>query len=205
MARVKWSTASIRYIDSMWSNTEDWQDIRKAPELVTMFGGMGQEWVSKLNAELHEAQARRKQKQEDGYKFAISFDEDRLRMRVWCFTARAMAHEAKHQSILRLMHTSGFDVKEKGRAKFNWGGSSTGSGRARGRARGSAGSNKGGSSSGGKSKSTTSRPKMDPRREARLRRQLITLDALQTDSAASEGEKRLAAEHARRFRAELGE
>lgn len=201
MARVKWSTASIRYIDSMWSNTEDWQEIRKSPELVTMFGGIGQEWVSKLNTELHEAQARRKQKIEDGYKFAIRFDEDRLRMRIWCFTARAQAHEAKHQSILRLMHTSGFDVKEKSRARFNWGGGGTGGGRSRGRARGSAGSGSGGK----KSKSTSSRPKMDPQREARLRRQLITLDALQKDSAASEGEKRLAAERARRFRSELGE
>lgn len=197
MARVKWSTSSISYIDSMWSNTEDWQEIRKAPELVTMFGAMGQEWVSKLNTELHEAQARRKQKVADGYKFAINFDEDRLRMRIWAFTARAMAHEAKHQSILRLMHTSGFDVKDKGRAKFNWGGGGTGSGRSRGRARGSAGSNK--------SKAQTSRPSLDPARERRLRRILVTLDALSKDSGASESEKRLAAERARRVRSELGE
>jgi hypothetical protein len=215
VARVKWNTGSIRYIDSMWSNTEDWQAIRKAPELVTMFGGKGSEWVSRLNSELHQAQIRRKQKVEDGYKFSISFDEDRLRMRIWTFTARAMAHEAKHQSILRLMRTSGFDVNEKGRARAGGtgggrrGGSSTGEGRRRppgGSGGGSGGREKG---SGGGSSAAPPKPpprRMDPAKEARMRRQLVTLDALANPSSgAPEGERKLAAERARRFRAELGE
>lgn len=196
MARVRWSKTRLpKYIDSMWSNTEDWQEIRRSPELVSLFGAIGQSWVADLNAELHQAQARRQQPIEDGYKFAINMDSDRIRMRIWTFTARAMAHEAKHQSILRLMNASGFDVKGKRRRSSGpRGGSGAGT-----RGRGGGGGPRPG---GGKPRS---RPNMDPGRERRLRRILTTLDALSKDSGASESEQKLARERARRVRSELGE
>lgn len=194
MARVKWNTTSMRYISSMWSNTEDWQYIRKTPQLEAMFAEMGQDWVGRLNTELHEAQARRRQPIADGYKFAINRDEDRLRMYIWAYTARAMAHEAAHQSILRLMRTSGFDTNEKGRAKFG-GSRRTGGGKGKGRGKGA----------GSRPRSQPQRPTLDPKRAARMRRQLSTLDRLAEDRGATEAERSLAKERARRLRGELGE
>lgn len=199
MARVRWSNAGLPgYIDSMWSNTEAWQYIRKAPELVAMFDLMGEQWVGDLNRELHAAQAKRKQPVEDGYKFAISHDDDRLRMRIWAFTARAMVHEARHQSILKLMRHSGFDFKQKGRAQWDWGGGG-------GRSRSSGGGSTRATGAGGRSGSSRRRPSMDPKREARLRRQLDVLGRLASDRGATESERKLAAERARRLRSKLGE
>lgn len=186
----------------MWSNTEDWQDIRKSPDLVDLFAITGEHIVRDLNHELHTAQMSRKQKVEDGYKFAISHDRDRIRMRIWAFTARAAAHEAKHQSILKNMQFIG-DVKEKGGGRTNPGG---GGGRSRGHTGGGGprkGSRPGGSK--GATRPTKSRRKLDPAKEVRLRRQLATFDALSKDAGATEAERKLAAEHARRARDQLGE
>lgn len=226
MARVRWSTATLpSYVSSMWSNTEDWQYIRKAPELVAMFNQIGGMWVDDLNRELRDAQAARKQKIEDGYKFALNVDSDRIRMRIWAFTARAMVHEAKHQSILKLMKHSGWDVNQTGRAEWDWGTrkrkrraggrgrkhtGSTGSGRTRPPGGSGSGSGSGTSSSSSESTSSSSsrpgpsRPAMDPRREASYRRQLITLDIL-SQKGATESERNNAAEKARRIRERLGE
>lgn len=218
MARVRWNTATLpRYIDSMWSNTEDWQEIRKSPILVSVFAEMGESIVRELNWELHAAQAARKQKVEDGYKFSISHDRDRIRMRIWTFTARAMAHEAKHQSILKHMrfvgdtraHDGGFrkmggDSFKGGRRKKRDAGSSRkGSTGSKGRTSGS--SSRGRSSGARATRPRPSRPRMDPAKEARMRRQLAAMDLLATDKGATEGERSLAAERARRFRTELGE
>lgn len=197
MARVRWSNARLpSYVDSMWSNTEAWQFIRKAPGLVEMFDVMGDMWVNDLNMELNAAQARRKQPIEDGYKFAISHDNDRIRMRIWAFTARAMVHEAKHQSILRLMGHSGFDVNRKGKAKWDWG--------TRKKRKPSGNKSRGGGRSSG-----TSAPRsgsgMDPAKESRMRRQLAAMDLLAKDKGATESERKLVAERARRFRSQLGE
>ena len=200
MARVRWSQSRLpKYVHSMWSNTEDWEYIRKAPELITFFGGMGQQWVSELNNELHAAQAARRQKVEDGYKFAISMDSDRIRMRIWAFTARAAAHEAKHQSILKLMKASGWDVRGGTGGRRN-----PGSGRSRSTGGGSRGNRRTRPSGGGGS-GPRSRPSMDPKREAKLRRKLAAMEALSKDMSTSESERGLAAEHARRVRRELGE
>jgi hypothetical protein len=207
VARVKWNTTSIRYIDSMWSNTEEWQAIRKAPALEAMFMGLGESWVDRLNTELHNAQAARKQPVADGYKYAIRRDEDRLRMYIWAFTARAMAHEAAHQSILRLMRTSGFETNERGRAKF--GGSRRSSG---GSGRGSRSGGGKGSAGPGPSRPRSAppkRPTLDPQTEAKMRRRLITLDRLSANADSSDpnlaNEGKLAREKARRIRDELGE
>jgi hypothetical protein len=208
VARVRWNTATLpSYVSSMWSNTEDWQYIRKAPELVSLFNQIGGMWVDDLNSELRQAQAARKQKIEDGYKFAINSDSDRIRMRIWAFTARAAAHEAKHQSILKLMKTSGWDVK-RGSARPTNPGPNFGSGRRR--RRGSTGNGRsrppgggGGSRRGPKSENALVNQR---RNEARLRRRLIGLDALaHPRSGATEDERSLAAEKARRIRSRLGE
>lgn len=197
MSRVRWNTATLpKYVDSMYSNTEDWQYIRKAPELITMFNTLGEGWVGALNQELHAAQRARKQPVADGYKHAISVNDDRIRMRIWAFTARAMAHEAKHQSILRTMRTSGFEFKAKGRAQWDWG---TKSG-----TRGKRKAKRDSGSKGGAGTRPSNRPAMDPAKERRMRRQLITLDEL-AKRGSTEGERKLAAEKARRFRSELGE
>jgi hypothetical protein len=178
----------------MYSETSAWEYVRKAPELIAMFNTLGEGWVDALNQELHAAQRARKQPVADGYKHRISINDDRIRMRIWAFTARAMAHEAKHQSMLRTMRTSGFDFKQKGRAKWDWGKK--------------AGSKKSGggskSASGGGSDKASNRQPMDPKREARLRRILVTLDAL-AERGSTEGERKLSAEKARRVRSELGE
>lgn len=199
MARVRWNTATLpSYVSSMWSNTEDWQYIRKSPELVTIFNQIGGMWVDDLNRELRDAQAARKQKIEDGYKFAINVDSDRIRMRVWAFTARAMVHEAKHQSILKLMRHSGWDVNQNSRAKWDWGK------RRKRKPSGSRSSGGTGSRTSGNGRSGASRPAMDPRREATYRRQLVTLDIL-SEKGATDSERNNAAEKARRIRERLGE
>lgn len=203
MARVRWNKATLpSYVDSMYSNTEDWQYIRKAPELITFFDTMGTSWVSALNQELHAAQRARKQPVADGYAHAITVNEDRIRMRIWCTTARAMAHEAKHQSMLRTMSNSGFDFKAKGRARFDWGGKKGKSGGSKS-GRGRKSSAKPG---GTNTRPSGSRPAMDPRREASLRRKLAALEALATEGrGGTESERKSAAEKARRIRSELGE
>lgn len=196
MARVRWNNATLpSYVDSMYSNTEDWEYIRKAPELVAVFNEIGANWVLALNQELHAAQRARKQPVADGYAHAISIDSDRIRMRIWCTTARAMAHEAKHQSILRLMRTSGFDYRGKGKARFDWGGkrSSKSKSKRRGNPKGGAGT-----------RPSASRPTMDAAEAAKLRRRLAALDAL-AERGATEGERRAAAEKAKRVRSRLGE
>lgn len=206
MARVRWSNATLpNYVSSMWSNTEDWQYVRKSPELVAIFNQIGGMWVDDLNRELREAQAKRRQQIEDGYKFAINVDSDRIRMRIWAFTARAMVHEAKHQSILKLMKTSGWDVNQHGKAQWDWGTRKrrrSGGGRGSRSASGSASGSR--SRTSGNGRSGASRPAMDPRREATYRRQLVTLDIL-SERGATESERNNAAEKARRLRERLGE
>lgn len=92
---------------------DEFERIRKVAPLEAMFRKNGEEWVGRLNAELRQAQARRGQPVEDGYKYHITRDGSRIRMYVVAFTARAQAHEAEHQSILKLMHTTGWDVADR--------------------------------------------------------------------------------------------
>lgn len=81
---------------------DEFQRIRTSPGLRTWLTDLGTQLVSELNAELHAAQQKRNQPVEDGYKFyVVKGGESRYRLHVLAFTARGMAHEAKHQSILR--------------------------------------------------------------------------------------------------------
>jgi geranylgeranyl pyrophosphate synthase len=85
--------------------------------MVAYLEAKGEEWVAELNTELHAAQAKRKQPVEDGYDHHVTTGGTRARLYIVAETARAQAHEAKHSSILKLMKTSGFDVK-KGTGEF---------------------------------------------------------------------------------------
>jgi geranylgeranyl pyrophosphate synthase len=89
---------------------DEFEKLRKSEPLSEYFHKMGAEWVDRLNTELHEAQAKRKQKVEDGYVYHVRNEGSRLRMYVVAATARAQAHERKHSSILKLMQTSGLDM-----------------------------------------------------------------------------------------------
>jgi hypothetical protein len=195
---VRWNTATLpKYVSSMWSNTEAWQYIRKSPDLIDMFTVMGEHIVQELNWELNAAQARRKQKVEDGYKFAVSVNDDRIRMRIWAFTARAAAHEAKHQSILKHMQFVG-DINKGTGGRRNPGpnfGKRGGSKKTGGRRR-----------TRPPPRRASRRPSMDSSEERKLRRRLESLDRLAAESGgAGEHERKSAAEKARRIRKRLGE
>lgn len=92
-------------------NNTGFVDMRKDPELVSMFRARGETWCARLNEELHRAQEARRQPKADGYKFYVHTEGTRVRLYIVAFTARAQAHERKHSSILKLMETTGYDVK----------------------------------------------------------------------------------------------
>jgi hypothetical protein len=85
------------------SNNPEWRRIRKTAELKSELDARGRQWVERLNAELHAAQAKRKQPVEDGYRYEITTEGSRYRLYVWPYTARAIAHEAVNQSMLKLV------------------------------------------------------------------------------------------------------
>ena len=92
-------------------NNDEFVELRKQPALEAIFVAMGEQWVGRLNAELHAAQKARGQPIADGYNFRITRGGSRIRMYIRAFTARAAAHEKKHSSILKLMQTTGHDVE----------------------------------------------------------------------------------------------
>lgn len=93
MARFVWNMAEFRRI-------------RNSPGMTEYLRAKGEKWVAELNAELREAQAKRRQPVEDGYIYWISHGT-RARLHIIAKTARAQAHEAEHSSILKLMHIEG--------------------------------------------------------------------------------------------------
>jgi hypothetical protein len=93
-------------------NNPGFVEMRKDAKLVSMFRVRGETWCARLNAELHAAQTARKQPVADGYTFYVHTEGTRVRLYVVAFTARAQAHEKKHSSILKLMETSGYEVKK---------------------------------------------------------------------------------------------
>lgn len=98
-------------------NDDAFDEIRTSVGMVAYLEAMGKKWITRLNAELKTAQARRGQPAEDGYEMHITTGGSRARLYIVAATARAQAHEAKHNSILKLMQTSGHDVK-KGTGEF---------------------------------------------------------------------------------------
>lgn len=89
--------------DFRW-NMGEFRRIRKTPEMVAQLEKMGREWVERLNGELHDAQAARKQPVEDGYIADVTTSGTRARLFIVAETARAQVHDARHQSILKQMH-----------------------------------------------------------------------------------------------------
>lgn len=95
-------------------NNEGFRELRHATALEGLLHERGETWIARLNTELHAAQAKRKQPVEDGYTYHVSGVGTRLRLYIVAATARAQAHERAHSSILKLMETTGYDVKTRG-------------------------------------------------------------------------------------------
>lgn len=96
-------------IDFGHSNPE-WNRIRTSEEMQAHLEARGQEWTARLNGDLRSAQAQRKQPIEDGYDHNVNNEGSRARLYVWPFTARAIAHEAVNQAMLKLVPIG--DIKE---------------------------------------------------------------------------------------------
>jgi len=94
-------------------NDHGFREVRKSAGLEAIFAENGDTWVNRLNNELILAEAKRSQPPEDGYVYHLHRGTTRVRMYVVAATARAQAHERKHSSILKLMHTTGWEVKER--------------------------------------------------------------------------------------------
>jgi hypothetical protein len=94
-------------------NFDEFERVRTSSGISTLFHERGEDWVDRLNAELHAAQAKRKQPVEDGYEYYVNQGGTRTRMYVVAITARAQAHERAHSSILKLMETTKHDVKTR--------------------------------------------------------------------------------------------
>lgn len=92
---------------------EEFVKLRKVQPLHALLHARGEEWIKRLNDELHAAQAKRRQPVEDGYTFHITNRGTRLRLYIVAATARAQAHERAHSSILKLMETTNYDVKTR--------------------------------------------------------------------------------------------
>jgi hypothetical protein len=95
-------------------HNEEFERVRKTGAMIGLLHLRGEEWVERLNNELHAAQAKRRQPVEDGYVYHVSDRGTRARLYVVAATARAQAHERAHSSILRLMETTNYDVKTRG-------------------------------------------------------------------------------------------
>lgn len=91
--------------DFQW-NMDGFKYIRKCAGMEQRLRAKGTAWCAALNAELRAAEASRGQPIADGYTFHITGTGDRLRLHIVAETARAQAHEARHQSILKLMDMS---------------------------------------------------------------------------------------------------
>jgi hypothetical protein len=84
------------------SNNPAWREMRNSPGTDGYLDSLGAEVVARCNADLRAAQAKRKQPVEDGYDYHITHGS-RSRLNVFPNTARAIAHEAVNQTILKNM------------------------------------------------------------------------------------------------------
>jgi type IV secretory pathway TrbL component len=82
-------------------NLDGFKEIRTSEGMNAVLREMGEETVTALNSELAQAQTARRQPVNDGYGYHVSTGGSRDRLQIVAYTARAQAHEAKHQSILR--------------------------------------------------------------------------------------------------------
>jgi hypothetical protein len=84
-------------------NNPEWRRIRTSPRMTADLEERGKQWTARLNNELRAAQAARHQPIADGYAHTVSTSGTRARLYVWPYTARAIAHEAVNQSMLKLV------------------------------------------------------------------------------------------------------
>jgi hypothetical protein len=82
-------------------DSPEWERIRKSEGMVAYLEKVGTETVTRSNADLHAAQAARKQPVEDGYDHHITTEGSRARLYIEPTTARAIAHEAVNHTILK--------------------------------------------------------------------------------------------------------
>jgi hypothetical protein len=82
------------------NNNPAWREMRNSPAMDEYLHRVGEETVSRCNADLHAAQTQRRQPAEDGYDYTITHGS-RARLNIFPDTPRAMAHEAVNQSILK--------------------------------------------------------------------------------------------------------
>lgn len=87
-------------VRNMKWNMPEFQRIRNSEGITRQLHARGQDWVKRLNAELHQEQAQDNEPEEDGYTYQITHGS-RSRLYVYPYTARAMAHEARDQSMLK--------------------------------------------------------------------------------------------------------
>lgn len=92
------------------SNNPMWRAIRNAPGVDEHLNKVGEETVGRCNGDLRAAQANRNQPQEDGYDYHITHGS-RSRLNIFPSTARAIAHEAVNQTILKSVPVG--DVKSR--------------------------------------------------------------------------------------------
>jgi len=82
-------------------DSPEWERIRKCEGMVAFLERIGTETVERCNADLHAAQAARKQPVADGYDHDIHMGGSRARLTIEPTTARGIAHEAVNHSILK--------------------------------------------------------------------------------------------------------
>jgi hypothetical protein len=87
-------------------NNPAWREIRNSPAVDQYLERVGEETVARCNADLHAAQAKRRQPVEDGYDFHITHGT-RSRLNIFPDTPRAIAHEAVNQTILQNVPVGG--------------------------------------------------------------------------------------------------
>lgn len=88
------------------SNNPAWREMRNSPAMDEYLNKVGKETIERCNADLRAAQAKRGQPQEDGYDYHITHGS-RARLNIFPNTARAIAHEAVNQTILKSIPIGG--------------------------------------------------------------------------------------------------
>ncbi|ADG96563.1 hypothetical protein Srot_0070 [Segniliparus rotundus DSM 44985] len=96
-------------------NREGFRELRKDPALVAHLKTIAEDAKRDLDAELHGAQTNRGQREASGYRADVAVGRTRARGYVGTETARAMAHEQAHDSLLKwAFRNGGQSPKRKG-------------------------------------------------------------------------------------------
>lgn len=82
-------------------NLDEFERVRKSPGMKAHLNDIGSVTVARCNADLHAAQSARKQPVADGYDHKVTEGSTRARLIISATTARALAHEAVNNAILK--------------------------------------------------------------------------------------------------------